>query len=161
MVGFFIMLIISYHFSYKKTIEVKNVVGKLRKEKSLLENAGSRIVSLQKENRYLDSILQSNDLSIENTFEQTLVQKITQFATKNNLKIVAYNTPHLFALNDTHLLSYIVEIKGSFRDLMLFANYIEQQRLAKLTSLTFTKKKNYRTRRNYLSCKLVLQRFSK
>jgi hypothetical protein len=160
-IGFVLMLLISYRFSFSKTIEAKGRVEKLAKDKALLENAEANIRSLQMEEKYLDSILQSNDLSIENTFQQTLLIKITQFTNQHNLKLISSNEPHSFISEGTKLLTYEIEAQGSFRDLMLFSNYIEQQRLAKLASLTFLKKKNYRTRRDYLRCKIVLQRFSK
>jgi hypothetical protein len=159
-IGFAVMLFISYQFSFKKTLAVKARVSKLEKDKAQLDNAESRIASLKIEGQYLDSILQSNDLSIEHTFQQTLLLKITQFATAHQLKIIASNEPHSFTTTGTNLLSYQIEVQGSFRDLMLFSNYIEQQRLATVASLKFIKKKNYRTRRNYLTATLILQRFS-
>ena len=160
-VGFVIMLLISYRFAFKRTIDLGVKIEKLEKDKALLDNAEAKIHSLKKEGFYLDSILQSNDLSIENTFQQTLLLKTTQFKDKHHLKLIASNEPHSFQSEGANLLTYEVEVQGSFRNIMLFSNEMEQQRLAKLTSITLTKKKNYRTRRDYLVYKLILQRFSK
>lgn len=159
--GFVLMLFISYHFSFKKTVEVHNSVAKLKKDKMLLDNAETEIRSLQFQGRYLDSILESNDLSVENTFHQTLLFKVSQFAKEHKLKIIESNEPHSFPSDGSTLLTYTIEVQGSFRDLLLFSNDLEQQRLGKLSSLTFTKKRNYRTGRNYLIAKLILQRYNK
>lgn len=160
-VGFIVMLLISYRFAIKNTLDLCVKIEKLEKDKALLDNAEAQIQGLKMEERYLDSILQSNDLSIENTFQQTLLIKVTQFTEKHKLKLIASNEPHSFVADGANLLTYEVEVKGSFRNLMLFANDMEQQRLAKVSSLQFIKKRNYKTRRNYLVCKLLLQRFSK
>jgi len=160
-VGFVVMLLISYRFAIKKTFDLGVKIEKLGKDKALLDNAEAQIQGLKMEEQYLDSILQSNDLSIENTFQQTLLIKVTQFTEKHKLKLISSNEPHSFVADGANLLTYEVEVKGSFRNLMLFANDMEQQRLAKVSSLQFIKKRNYRTRRNYLVCKLLLQRFSK
>ncbi len=155
------MLLISYRFAIKKTLDLGVKIEKLEKDKALLDNAEAQIQGLKMEEHYLDSILRSNDLSIENTFQQTLLIKVAQFVEKHQLKLIASNEPHSFVADGANLLTYEVEVQGSFRNLMLFAYDMEQQRLAKLSSLQFMKKRNYRTRRNYLVCKLILQRFSK
>lgn len=160
-IGFIVMLLVSYRFAIKKTLDLGVKIEKLEKDKSLLDNAEAQIQGLKMEERYLDSILRSNDLSIENTFQQTLLIKVTQFVEKHKLKLIASNKPHSFVADGANLQTYEIEVKGSFRDLMLFANDMEQQRLAKLSSLTFEKKRNYKTRRDYLVCKLIVQRFSK
>lgn len=158
-IGFVVMLFISYQFAIRRTLELGVKIEKLEKDKTLLDNAEAEIQQLTLEGRYLDSILKSNDLSIENTFQQTLLIKVTQCTDKHNLKLIAADEPHSFVSDGTNLLTYEIEVRGSFRNLMLFANEMEQQRLAKLSSLQFLKKRNYRTRRDYLVGKLIVQRF--
>ncbi|MFY0602963.1 MAG: hypothetical protein JXQ93_03370 [Flavobacteriaceae bacterium] len=160
-IGFIIMLLVAYRFSFSKTIEIKTRVAKLEKDKAVLNNAEAKIKALKLEERYLDSILQSNDLSIENTFQQTLLIKVTALTKKHHLKLISENKPHIYRAANTNLQTYEIKVQGTFRNLMLFSNALEQQRLAKLSSLTFRKKRNYRNGKNYLESTLVLQRFSK
>ena len=159
--SFLVMLIIAYQFSFKKTFELKNNINKLSKDKALLENAESKIGQLQQENRYFDAVLKSNDISADQSFGQNLFQKVTKLGKTYKLTIVSFEKPHIYKDNEASLLSYVIEVKGDFRDLMLFSNDLEQLRLGKFSSMSFTKKKNYKTRRNELRCKLILQKLSK
>ena len=90
-IGFLILLLISYQFSIKKTVDLKDSVTVLNKEKELLSNASQRIFNLQQENKYLDSILQKKEISIENSFQQTLLQKLNSFQQTVPLEIISFS----------------------------------------------------------------------
>ena len=59
------------------------------------------------------------------------------------------------------MLSYSIEIKGDFRNLMLFTSSLEQLQMGEFAVVLFEKKKNYSTRKDELFCKLILQKLSK
>lgn len=160
-VGFLLMLLLSYQFSIKKTFELKDKIEKLSKDKELLSNAEVKINRLQFQNQSLDSVLQSNDVSVDQSFEQNLVQKITKLKKLHKIELISYEKPHSFESEGAKMLSYSIEVKGDFRQLMLFTSALEKQRLGEFSSVGIEKKKNYRTGRNELFCKLVLQRLSK
>jgi hypothetical protein len=160
LVGFIISLILIYQFAIVKTIEAKKVVSILRKENALLHHISENITYLKKEEIVLDSILKSVDVSIDNSFQQTLLQKITVFTKKNKLQIIAFKEPHQLITNNTKLSTYAFEVKGTFISLLKMVNYIEQLQLGELISIEYKKKKNYRTNSNYLICKIFLQKIS-
>ena len=157
-VGFFVVLFIAYSFSIKKTIEAKELLTTLWSEKELQSNAQSKIFNLQQENAHLDAILRKRDLSIENSFQQTLLKKINSFAEKEKITIISFEEPHEFERNEINLKTYFFEIKGDFRALLKLINELERQQLGQLVSVNFTKKKKYRTNRTALSCQFYIQK---
>jgi hypothetical protein len=140
---------------------LKETINRLAADKAQLDNANGRLQFLQQQNSYLDSILKSNDLSANQTFEQNLLQKVNRLREDHKVKLVSLNEPHRYQAEGAVVESYTLEVKGDFRDLMLFSNELEKQRLGKFASVEFEKKKNYRTRRNELTCRIILQRLSK
>lgn len=157
-VGFVLLLIISYMFSIQKTMDLKSRLKVLNKEKELLSNASERIFNLQQENRYLDSILQQKELSIENSFQQLLLNKINTFKKENSIEVISFNEPHQIKKNNTNLSTYYFEIKGNFNVLLKLTNFLERQQLGKLTSVNFEKKRNYRKNIEELTGQFYLQK---
>ncbi len=160
-VGFVLMLFLSYQLSVKKTFELKSKIEKLSSDKELLSNAEQKIKRLQIQNKHLDSILISNDVSIDQSFEQSLVEKITKLKELHQVELISYDKPHSFEYDGAKMLSYTIEIKGDFRKMMLFASELEKQRLGEFSSVRIEKKMNYRKGRNELIGTLILQRLSK
>lgn len=157
-IGFIIALFIVYKFAISKTIETQNVVSKLAKEKSLLNNISTKILDLEAKEVQLDAILKKRNISISNSFQQTLLQNVTSFAQMNKLQIIAFNEPHTYSTNITKLATYSFEIKGDFISLLKMVNFLERLQLGELLTINFEKKKNFRTNRNYLTCKVLLQK---
>ena len=160
-VGLIILALMAYQFSFKKTLELGTSINKLELDKAQLENANGRIQYLQQQNAYLDSILQLSDMSTEVSFDQILLQKLNKISEDNKVQISSYDQPHIYTLEGGTIQTYTIEVKGDFRNLMLFSSSLEKQRLGKFSSVAFEKKKNFKTRRNQLSCKITLQRLSK
>ncbi len=157
-IGFLVLLIISYVFSIQKTIDLKTRLIALNKEKELLSNASERIFNLQQENKYLDSILQQKELSIENSFQQLLLNKLHTFKKENSIEVISFKEPHQVEKNTTNLSTYSFEIKGSFSVLLKLVNFLERQQLGKLTSVNLEKKRNYRKNKEELTGRFYLQK---
>lgn len=160
LLGFLALLFISYQISIKKTFAIKTQVTRLEKERDLLSNATHKIFLLQQENKYLDSILTKNNLSIESSFQQTLLEKLTAFAKKQSVDIISFKDPHSFKNNTMTLKTYAFEVKGYFNALLLLTNEIEKQQLGRLISVNFVKKKNYRRNRNELIGQFFIQKLN-
>lgn len=159
--GFVAILLVAYQFSFKKTFELGTSIQNLSKEKELLSNANERIHYLQQHNTHLDSILQSNNVSADRSFEQNLFQRLEKLRKEHKTTIVSFDQPHEFVSDEATMLSYTIEVKGDFRNLMLFASSLEKQRMGKFSSVEFVKKRNHRKRKNELICKIILQKLSK
>lgn len=160
-IGFISLLVISYVFAIKKTSTLKSRLETQKKEKELLANASSRIFNLQQEDKYLDSILQKKELSIEYSFQQTLFKKINDFSKNKIVEIIAFDEPHEILQNKTKISTYHFKIKGEYSSLLQLVNLLEKSQLGKIISLNIEKKKNYKTNRNELIGTFYLQKLSK
>lgn len=154
LVAFFI----AYQFAIKNTIKVRHTYKRLLKEEELLTNAESSIQYLQQQNRYLDTLLQTHNVSVYNSFQQTLLQKISSYTTENKLEITAFNEPHVFTANNTSQKTYQVAVKGNFIALLKLLHFVEQQKLGTIISVHFEKKKNYRRNQQYVIVQLFIQK---
>ncbi|NVK51293.1 MAG: hypothetical protein HWD85_00040 [Flavobacteriaceae bacterium] len=157
-VGFLILIIVIYKFTIAKTIETKKVVSKLKSEQETLNNISTTIYQLQTEEKTLDTILNNYNLSIDNSFQQSLLKSITSFANKYHLQILAFNKPHELKTTITKLKTYSFEVRGDFISILKMINELEQLQLGKLISIDFEKKTNVTTRAKFLSCKILLQK---
>lgn len=157
-IGFVVLLIISYVFSIQKTFDLKSRLTTLKKEKEMLSNASERIFNLQQENRYLDSVLQQKELTIENSFQQLLLNKLNAFEKNTPIEVISFNEPHQSIENNTNLSTFSFEIKGSFSALLKLTNFLERKQLGKLVSVNFEKKKNYRKNKEELTGQFYLQK---
>ncbi|MCF2875145.1 MULTISPECIES: hypothetical protein [unclassified Tenacibaculum] len=157
-VVFLAALFIVYKLAIKNTLELKSEYSELLKEKQLLDNATAEINYLNKKKRHLDAFLKENKISVNSSFQQILLQKITQFSLEDKVEIKAFNKPHIQKNNSTVLETYSFEIKGSYMKILKLINYIEKSNLGELFSVSFEKKKNYRTRKEFLTAKIYLRR---
>lgn len=158
LIGFLASIFIAYNFSIKKTLESKKKHSSLLQEKDLVDNAVARIQYLQQKNKSLDVFLTSKNVSVETSFQQMLLEKITKFSKGKNLDIIAFNQPHRIENNQTVIETYSFELKGDYVSLLKLINYLEHEQLGQLISVNFEKKKNYKTNRYYLTTTILLQK---
>ncbi len=159
--GFLLVFFCAYKFSIQKTFASKKFLKRLTKERVLLANAGNRIFSLQQENKYLDTLLNTYNMSVENSFQQTLLQKLNVFCERKKIAIISFNEPHSINLGESGVFTYVFTVKGNFTALVELTHYLEKQRLGEVTSVNFEKKKNYKTHHNYLICGFLLQKLNR
>ena len=157
-VGFLLLFLISYVFSIQKTIDLKSKLTMLTKQQELMSDAGTQIFNLQQKNRHLDAVLQQKELSIKNSFQQVLFNKLNVFKKECSIEVITFNEPHQIIKNNTKLLTYSFKIKGNFIALLQLTNYIERQQLGTLTSVNFEKKKNYRRNKEEITGLFYLQK---
>lgn len=127
LIGFLAMLFLTYRLAIRKTILAKRTYADLQKEKELLDNASQKILFLQQKNRYLDSLLKQRDVSIHNSFQQTLLKKINDFSLSDKqIEIQSFNQPHVYTNNQITKETYVFSMKGSFMSILRLVNHIEQ-----------------------------------
>lgn len=158
LVSFVVMLLVSYQLAIKKTVELKKRVAIQKKELSLLSNAQERLVFLKSQNSVLDSILKSKEISIASSYEQTLLNGVTKHAKKHSLQIIVFEKSHVHVNDDFQTRTYTISVKGTFADLFSFHQDIEKDRLGIIQSVQFLKKRNYRTKKEEVSCDILIQK---
>ena len=130
----------------------------LTKEQELMSDVGIQIFNMQQKNRHLDTVLQQKELSLNNSFQQVLFNKLNVFKKECSIEVITFNEPHQIIKNNTKLLTYSFKIKGNFIALLQLTNYIERQQLGTLTSVNFEKKKNYRRNKEEITGLFYLQK---
>lgn len=156
--GLMVLLFVAYQFAFKKTIALQKDFTELTKKKEKLTQNKFQLGLLVQENRYLDSILNSNNLSADRSFEQNLLLKIDALRSKHKVKVVSIPEPHLYSDDAGMIQTYSVELTGDFRNLMLFSSELEKLHIASMRSVSIEKKLNYKTRKTEIICKMILQR---
>lgn len=160
MVGFLLMLIVSYVFTIQKTVDLKSKLNALEKDAEMMSGATTKIVQLQHENKKLDSILKKNEVSIENSFQQILLKKLNEFSKNAALEIISFKQPHRYEHQGRIVMTYAFEVKGNFKSLLQLTNTIERQHLGVLVSLNFEKKRNYRKNKDELIGLFYIQKLN-
>lgn len=144
-----------YSMTLSKTLDLSNEVTRLQTEVNQISMAPVQIQNLKHELADLDSKIgnHSGDISQEGIF-----RSLSQYCTGHNLMIREFPVFHKFSNQDHEVRSFQVEIEGGFHDLLKLVYHLEQKiYLGKIASLHFEKKRNRRSRREYLSLKITLQ----
>jgi len=153
-----LLLFVAYQFSFSKTFELRKQYNSLKNEQKLFDNISQKLISLQQQNIYYDSILKSKKISTESSFQNNLLQTITTFTDSTKLKIVAFNSPHMHQTESAIINTFSFSLNGSFsKNTNLIYLLEQQQKIGKIVSVNFEKKKNYRRNTNFLECTIYLQ----
>ncbi len=81
------------------------------------------------------------------------------FADTTNVKVVTFNNPHVFEMDNAMINTFSFTVNGSFSKITGLIYELEQHyKLGKIISVNFEKKKNYRRNTQYLECTVLLQR---
>ena len=158
LIGLVLLLWVANRLSFSKTFELKKQYEISQKEQKLFSNVSQKLLSLQQQNVYYDSILKSKKISTESSFQNNLLQTITSFADTTNTKVVAFKDPHKFKVNETLINTFSFTLNGNFSKIVQLIYILEQQyKLGKIVSVNFEKKKNYKRNNTFLECTILLQ----
>lgn len=153
-----LLLVFIYKFSIANTLNYKRKHKELLQEKERIDNSASELSMLRKQSVYLDSVLQKENISVNNSFQQILLKKINDFKKGNTLELIEFLNTITVKDNGVTTQLYPIVVKGNFNELLSFLNYIEQQGLGEIKNYKFFKKKNYRTRKDYLQLELYVKK---
>lgn len=147
--------VLVYSLTLSKTIALSQEVDRLQNELNQVSMAPVQIQKLKQELADLNSKIgnHSGDISQEGIF-----RSLSQYCTSHNLMIREFPVFHKYANKDHEVRSFQLEIEGGFHNLLKLVYHLEQKiYLGKIASLHFEKKRNRRSRREYLSLKITLQ----
>lgn len=156
--SFVLMVLVSYQFAIKRTLDMKLLCEQQQTEIDLLSNASEKIAYYTQQNRTLDSILKSFEVTVESSYEQTLLNAVTKHAKSKKLQIISFQKPHVFKDDDFEIKTYTISLKGNFSDLFQFHKLMEKDRLGKIMNVFFEKKRNYKYRRDDIYYTLQIQK---
>ncbi len=157
LLGFVVLLFLCYKYAIKNTVVEINRKERLTSEKVLSDEIPKNLAILSQKEKYFDSIL--GKMNMGNTsLENNLLRIINIETQKNNVSVVDFNKPHVYVSENSHLRTFQFVLRGSFTSLIKTIYELEQNNsFGEIVSLDFEKKKNYRTRKNYLEVSVLLQ----
>ena len=157
--GFVILLFLCYKFAIANTFALKSEHSKLSKEQKIFENTPKQIAILKKKEQYYDSLLTKYKIG-GTSLQNNLLNTVTSFSKDHNLKVVAFSEPHVFSEKSLIINTYSFTVEGHFNNILQLIYTLEQHtKYGEVISVSYEKKKNYRTGKSYLQAKIVLQSF--
>ena len=159
LVGFVLVLTLSYKLAIKNTLELKNKHTQLENENGLILKGPQQLNILKQKTVYYDSILGQYKLD-KSSIQNNLLKVINKYATKNQLKVVDFIEPHITTTNDLVIKTYNFTLEGPYNTINQFIFLLEQEtKFGEIISLSFEKKKNYKTAAYYLQARVLLESF--
>jgi hypothetical protein len=157
-----VTLVLVYFLSIKKTIDLRSELQVLRKEKNAVDRVSEEFRFQQVKSITIDSLLAKQNISLNNSFQQIVLKKVTQYKKAGNaFQIVAMDVPLSVKQGEVAVMLYPLTVQGDFNQLLGVLDYVESQGLAEIVHFSFYKKKNYSTRKDYLYLKLYLKKLVK
>lgn len=158
--GSILLLIFIYKFSITNTLNYKKKCWELMIERELIDNSALKLNNLKRQSIYLDSVLQKENISVNNSFQQILLKRVNDFKKEKTIELVEFSNTLNVKDNGIKTQLYPITLKGNFNELLSFLNHIEQQGLGEIKNFKFIKKKNYKTRKEYLQLELYLKKIT-
>lgn len=160
LVGFVLLFILACKFSFLKTIEIK------KQYHLLLEQTGQKISSdndlhyLRKQHKYYDSILVKHQIFSKTTFHNKLLITLNEICKIKTLKLLKFEKPLVLEINKNAIQeTYQFSVQGSYIDIVSLIFKLEQElKMGKIASVSFEKKKNFKKAKEFLECKIYLQK---
>jgi len=157
LVGLIAMLFLSYKLAIYKTILVNKELNTNLAKKKSIDNLPKQLNLLIQKDKDLNLQLA---IDAERTTDQNNLLKLLSLETsKNKVKIIDFKAPHVIESGQGTIKTYMVELEGSYNNILKVANFLENKKpLGTISHLNFEKKKNHRTNRTYLQAKIFLER---
>jgi len=156
-IGALTLFLISYFTAISKTLKLQNEYGSLKEEALLNKDISSQFQVISKKQMYYDSILRTMNLT-DTSLENNFLKKLNAESQKNQLKLKTFNAPHVFSSNDTRYVSYDFTLEGNFTKILQLIHEIEiGGTYGIITHLDFKKEIDFRTRRKFLTTKVLIQ----
>ena len=158
-VGFLLLIVLSYKLAIAKTFELKGEYEQLKQKELVFKNAPKQLSLLKQKQRHYDSILAKYQLH-KGSLQNNLLQTITVFAKAENIKVAGFKEPHLSAQNEMQIKTYQFTLEGNFNAILALIHKLEQQtKFGEIINLHFEKKKNFKSGRHYLQASVLLKSF--
>jgi len=155
--GFFLSMIIGYQLAISKTMTLKEEVAQLKEDAKEIDRLSSLGLNLNAREKYVDSILAKNNIRT-NSVQNNLLAFLNGRAEADQFTIVAFNEPHIVQSENHNVTSYQFELRGSYKSLEHVLYALEQQQsFGTITHVDFTKKRDYRKRKDYLELLVIVE----
>lgn len=157
LLGIALLLFASYQFAINKTLLLRKESQRLGSQVEKFKDIPDKLALLNQKDVYYDSILGKMDL-VDTSIQNNLLRTINQEATKNNIKVMDFNQPHLYQMGESSLLTYSFNLDGTYKNILRVVHTIEQKgSFGEIVHVDFQKKKNYKTNKYNLGATVFVQ----
>lgn len=157
-----LVLFFAYRFGFSKTFAISNEVTKLEQQKVAYQSAPAQLAALTDKEKQLDKILQKNNVE-GSSLQNNILKTLHTLSSEYGFTIVAFEKPHVFTpeTSEKTTTTYNFTIQGDYKALINVVYALEQKySFGNVIMVDFEKKKNFRTRKSYLECNVLLQRLN-
>ncbi len=160
--GLLLVLFFAYHFGFAKTFSVSEEVSKLESQKQAYQSAPAQLAALANKEKQLDEILQKNNVE-GSSLQNNILKTLNSLSTDSGFSIIAFEEPHIFRDETSQKMTttYNFTLQGDYKSLINVVYALEQKySFGNVVQVNFEKKKNFRARKTYLQCTVLLQRLN-
>ena len=156
-----LILIVSYQFSFKKTILLFNEYKLMLDERSNAHNLPDKLLKLQNELDNIAGTIESSNGEVSNK-RNLIINRVSNFCDSNSL-IVSELTPSLIKVENTFTIeTNTIVTEGSFTNLVKLLNNLEQEKsFGKVISVRFATYLNRKTKKKNLFSEIYIQNITK
>ncbi|MBC31434.1 MAG: hypothetical protein CMH48_11385 [Muricauda sp.] len=155
--GVIAMLLLSYRLALHKTLTAREVYAANMDRKESISNLPLKLSMLGQRERELDNQLAALDIG-SSSLQNNLLKFLNKEASRNNVKIIDFNSPHVVEGEKGTTETLIFHLEGSYTDILKTLNALENKgSYGTISHLAFGKKRDYRGKRTYLRAKIFLQ----
>ncbi len=157
--GFVLLLMAAYKKTYKHTFTARKALNEVRQKLNNTEASANNLIALKNDIKSLDRLIGGHSLNPIH-----VQQKLLDFMAKKNLKvdIVSIENAHVFTDKEFLIYSNRIELEGSYEELVKLLYETEKKFSgSRVVSAKFYSKKNYKTRKQTLFLKIILQNYEK
>lgn len=156
-VGVFLLLALAcYKKTFKHTIAAKKELVNIEKKLANTESINSQLLGLKNDIKILDNIIGGHTSNPEKVQRELL-----HFISDLDINITTIEDVHVYKDDKFIIYTNQVELEGSYKALINALYLIEKQfKNSTIASVNLYSKKNYKTNKNSLFLKLILQNYA-
>jgi len=156
-IGFALLLLISWQASIKKTLVLKSECSDMEQQLSMAENAPEKIAGIKNRIAEIETRIGSNQ-SMEVDFQDLLLEKVSGYCKLNNLVLKEFPQTHSFSQQDYLIETNTIVVEGGFIKLLKLVYSLENDfEIGKVVSVKFTTKEDFRSKQLCLSAIIYYQ----
>jgi len=159
-VGLLLVLFIAFRYGFSKTFTISKEVTNLQNQKEAYQSAPAQLAALANKEKQLNEILRSNNVE-GNSLQSNILKVLNKLSEDASFMIIAFEEPHVY-LDETSkktTTTYNFTLQGEYKSLINVVYTLEQQySFGNMINVAFEKKKNFRTGKHFLQCRMLLQR---
>ncbi len=157
LVGVVALSLLSYRLAIHNTLAVREEFYNNLEKKESIANLPGQLSMLGQKEKTLDAQLLALNVG-NSSLQNNLLKFLNQEASKNRVKIIDFNSPHVVEAEKGTIETHIIHLEGGYTDILKTLNALENKgSYGAISHLAFEKKKNHRSKRTYLQAEVFLQ----